>query len=192
LLLGFQRVRGLTRISDPNEWSSHLTEWCREAGVVVVFERELPKARIIGAVRWFPVPNEQADKALVQFSLRHAWSDIFWFTFFHEAGHLLLHDRKRLTLMDERDADKLTFIEAGTGDNILEREADDFASRTLVPREFEHRLRDLSTEPEIQQFAEELGIATGIVVGRLQHDGLLQYREMNHLRPRFKWVDIDE
>jgi hypothetical protein len=76
-----QRVRGLTRNSDPDEWGLRLTEWCREAGVVVVFERDLPKARIIGAVGWFPVPNEQADKALVQFSLRHAWSDIFWFTF---------------------------------------------------------------------------------------------------------------
>jgi Zn-dependent peptidase ImmA (M78 family) len=60
--------------------------------------------------------------------------------------------------MDERDADKLTFIEADTGDNVLEWEADDFASRALIPREFEHRLRDLRTEPEIQQFAEELGI----------------------------------
>ena len=63
--------------------------WCREAGVVVLLIPELKGPHLSGAVRWL------GNKAVIQLSLRHRKDDQFWFTFFHEAGHLLTGSRRR-------------------------------------------------------------------------------------------------
>jgi HTH-type transcriptional regulator / antitoxin HigA len=167
-------IRGLTTVHDPQRWLPALTEICSASGVIVVIEKELPRARINGIVRWV------SDRPLIQLSLRHRWADIFWFTFFHEAAHLLLHDRR-----------KLTFIDAGgNSTDLMEREADEFASRILIPRHHDQALsRVTKTVESIAILAREIGIDPGILVGRLQHDRLLQYSEFNHMRTRFQFTD---
>jgi hypothetical protein len=138
-----------------------------------VIEKELPRARINGIVRWV------ADRPLIQLSLRHRWADIFWFTFFHEAAHLLLHDRR-----------KLTFVDAGAGSDSLEIEADHFAARTLIPREFDDDLAAVTRNAEsIQALAKHIDVDPGVVVGRLQHDRRLRFNELNSLRTRFYFED---
>lgn len=166
-------IRKLTLIHDPREWLPRLVATCADNGVVLVIEKELPKARINGIVRWV------ADRPMIQLSLRQRWADIFWFTFFHEAAHLLLHDRK-----------KLTFVDAGTGGGLVEVEADDFASRTLIPKEFDDDLAAaVGSDDSIQALAKRIGIDAGVVVGRLQHDRRLRFNELNHLRTRFYFED---
>ena len=83
------KARALTRTTDPHDWLPQLQEICRRVGVVVIIEKELPKARVNGVARWL-----SPYKALIQLSARYLRDDILWFTFFHEAGHLLLHGRK--------------------------------------------------------------------------------------------------
>ena len=111
-------------------------------------------------------------------SLRYKWADIFWFTFFHEIAHVLLHDRKRLTFVDgpPNNAD----------DNDLELEANSFASRTLIPHEAASRLPQLRTTTSVLEMASDIGIHPGIVVGRLQHEGLFRYDQFNDLRDRYQ------
>lgn len=167
-------ARGLTRLH-PHEWHPRLVELASRAGVAVVVEPAFPKARANGATRWLsPV------KALIQLSLRYAWEDIFWFTFFHEAGHVLLHRKKQV------------FIE-GLGANAdsdalrrAEEEADRFAARLLIPREFEARLADLDLSG-VREFADQIGISPAIVVGRLQHEERLLPSQGNNLRRRLKY-----
>ena len=62
---------------------------CRAVGVVLVIEKELPKARVDGVARWLT-----PTRALIQLSARYLRDDILWFTFFHEAAHLLLHAKQ--------------------------------------------------------------------------------------------------
>ncbi|UUY05724.1 HigA family addiction module antitoxin [Svornostia abyssi] len=168
-------IRGLTCL-EPEEWHPLLVKKCAEAGVAVVIVDTFKGARANGATRWL-----SPTKALIQLSLRYTWEDIFWFTFFHEAGHVLLHRKK------ER------FVEVPPSkrdDSIaeLEQEADRFAGRTLIPQHFERRLPRLTLN-DVPGFARELGIAPAIVVGRLQHDRLLPHSRGNDLRRQFEFVD---
>jgi HTH-type transcriptional regulator / antitoxin HigA len=160
--------RALTCEPDPSTWWPQLVERCRAAGVAVVGEPEIKGARINGAARWLA-----PDKALVQVSLRYRWNDIFWFTFFHEIGHLLIHSKKDAFIND---------VGAHSG---AEQEADGFASQVLIPRRHEADLAELTTLQDANDFAEAIGVAPGVVVGRLQHDGRWPYSKGNDLKQRF-------
>lgn len=152
-----------------------LQEICASCGVAVVFVPELPKLRIWGATRW-PSP----DKALIQLSLRYKTDDHLWFTFFHEAAHILLHPKKQV------------FIEFDNPKGEMEEEANRFASNSLIPSQELDRFGSETTyfsKVKIKRFALEIGVAPGIVVGRLQHDGYLPRSHCNGLKQRFRWAD---
>lgn len=164
-------LRLLTREPDPGHWWPTLVARCRQVGVAVVGEPEIKGARINGAARWLT-----PDKALVQLSLRHKCDDIFWFTFFHEVGHLLLHSKKDAFI---NDLGKHSGVEA---------EADGFASQLLIPRQHEPALAQLKTIADVRQFSEQIGVAPGIVVGRLQYDKRWPYNRGNDLKQRLKFA----
>lgn len=171
-------VRALTVLSAEN-FQPTLRTICARSGVAVVFVRELAGAPVNGATAWI-----SPKKAMIALSLRHKTNDIFWFSFFHEAAHILKHSR-RDTFVDSADD--------GSGSIAAEQEADAFASDFLIPQRALDRFleaRDLSATA-IERFAKAIGIAPGIVVGRLQHDGLLKYSQLNGLKVRFEWKEIE-
>ncbi len=67
-----------------------------------------------------------------------------------------------------------------------EEEADDFASRTLIPRDTYSEFIEKSdfSKHSIINFAKTIEVSPCIVVGRLQHDGFVKYSEFSELRPR--------
>jgi Zn-dependent peptidase ImmA (M78 family) len=136
--------------------------------------KELPKCRVNGATRWVT-----SEKALVVLSLRHRRNDIFWFTLFHELCHILRHGKKE------------TFVDTkGSGiAEQLEGEADSFASRVLIPPQYAGRLGQISSAVEAESFAKTIGIAPGIVVGRMQHDGLISHSQWTQLIVRYRFAD---
>lgn len=156
-------------------WYPEMRDRCADGGVAVVLTKELPKTRLSGAARWLT-----KDKALIQLSLRHPSDDHFWFSFFHEAGHILLHGKKQVFLDDMNGA---TGIEE-------EDEADQFAGDFLIgPAAFKmFRARGDFSVPAIQKFAKSEAIAAGIVVGRLQHEELIKYGSHNGLKVRLEWA----
>lgn len=156
-----QDIRSLTAHGDANR----IVEMCAAAGVVVVFVREVKGCRISGAAWW-----ASSSRAVIALSDRYKKDDRFWFTFFHEAAHLLLHSKKE------------TFVDDGTDNDLLEDEANRFAADFLIPPAQALRLRKLTTDAEVKAFADELGIAPGIVVGRLQHDGIWDWNRGNSLK----------
>lgn len=165
-------IRSLT-IRGPEEFVPELTEMCSSCGVAVAFVPELPKTAS-GATRWL-----SPTKALIQLSLRYKRDDILWFTFFHEAAHILFHRKKSI------------YIESGTYDSIQEREADRFAANTLIPqKELNSFIESCPTnisKLSIREFAQRIGIAPGIVVGRLQHEDLLKRSHCNDLKEKLLW-----
>lgn len=169
-------LRRLT-VEPPEVFQPQLERLCAEAGVAVVFVSELPKTRVSGATRWLT-----SNKALIQLSLRYKTDDHLWFTFFHEAGHILLHGKRDI------------FLEGNGADDIKEQEANRFAANILIPpTEFQTFLKKGEmTGTAIQRFATQLRIAPGIVVGRLQHEDILPYSHCNDLRRRFVLVTSTE
>jgi Zn-dependent peptidase ImmA (M78 family) len=112
-------------------------------------------------------------------SFRYVSDDHFWFTFFHEAGHLLLHDTKTL------------FLEGGDlCSGKEEQEANDFASNVLVAPEDQRAMRALPVDGRaVMRFARQIGVSPGIVVGQLQHLGIFTRRQLNNLRVRYSWAE---
>lgn len=163
-------IRALT-IEPPEAFVPRLRDLCAASGVAVVFVPEIKGTRCWGAARWVN-PN----KALIELSLRYKSDDHLWFSFFHEAAHLLLHGKKELFITTDRFTDQ------------AEDEANRFASTFLIPKKHEPRLSTLTLQ-EVPEFAHELGIAPGIVIGRLQKERLLNWNEGNTLKRRFQFVD---
>lgn len=160
--------------SHPHVFIPKMKELSALAGVAVVFVPSLPKTAVSGATRWVAT-----NKAIIQLSLRYKTDDHLWFTFFHEAGHILLHGKKEL------------FLEGMNGlDSEKENEANEFSENELIPRKVlnvfvqDNRL----TKENIKRFAQEIKIAPGIIVGQLQHKELLLQSHCNELKQKFEWV----
>lgn len=173
----FRQVLGRMRTlssQDPLLWQAALRDDCASAGVAVVFVRELPKIRCHAVSRWLA-----PDKALIQLCLRYRTDDHLWFSFFHEAAHILRHSKKQM------------FVDDLAGDSPEEREADRLASEWLIPgSELAAFLANgTPTKATVVAFAKQMGIAPGIVVGRLQHDGAVPQPWMNDLKIRLDWAD---
>jgi HTH-type transcriptional regulator / antitoxin HigA len=171
-------ARRLTR-EHPSVFCRELPRLCTRSGVAVVFVPELPGAPISGATRML-----LSSKALLQLSLRYKTDDHLWFTFFHEAGHIIkLRSRK-------------VIIEDPKGDHGPEEaEADEFARDILIPPARYRQLtvgRSRYGKEELRSFAASIGVSPGIVVGRLQHDGKLPKTHCNDLKIRLKWAPAKE
>ena len=167
-----REIRGLTRMPIGEALAS-AQQLCNRAGVALVPVKPLPRTALSGAA-WWPSPR----KAIIQLSARHKSDDHLWFGFFHEAAHILFHG-KRSVFVDGED-------QAG-----IEAEANEWAANALVARAEWDRF--VATSPRgksaVLGFAEEQGIAPGIVVGMLQHAGLLPWTHLNRLKTRYRWQE---
>lgn len=75
-------------VQQPDDFFIQLESLCGEAGVKIVHTPGLPNSKVHGSTRWLN------DTPLIQLSNQFKRNDIFWFTFFHEAGHILKHGKK--------------------------------------------------------------------------------------------------
>ena len=169
-----REIRHCTR-APIEESVSHVRQLCNRSGVALALIKPLPKTALSGAAKWL-TPR----KALIQLSARHNTDDHLWFSFYHEAAHILLHSKKNVFVDDMKQ-----------GNSKIEIEADDWAAKMLVPRSQWKRFvtSNFRSRRAVCAFAEELGIAPGIVVGMLQHQGLLPWSHLNGLKVRYRWKD---
>ena len=155
-----------------------IQQTCAKAGVAVVWIPELKRTAISGCARWL---NDR--RPVIGLSNRYKTDDQMWFTLFHEIGHLLLHRRRDAFIVDtgevyssKRDVDPEM--------QQVEEEANRFAADTLIPpAELSKFLQQRTlTNDAIHDFAESVGVGPGLVVGRLQHDGVLELFQGNKLK----------
>lgn len=161
------KFRELT-MKDPEEFYSIMKKLCAECGVALVLVEALPKTYICGATIW------RKDKAILALSVRGKRADIFWFTFFHELAHLIKHTKKISSISYDKD---------------IEDEADKEASNYLIPDEQYKTFiedYDYTNKSQIVDYAYSIGIAPCILVGRLLHDRLIDYKFYSDLRPSFE------
>lgn len=146
---------------------------CNEAGVAVAWVPPLPGVAISGAAWWMAM-----DKAVIVLSARHKTDDQLWFSFFHEAAHILLHAKRMVYVDSERN-----------DESEIEAEANAWANDHLSPvatwRMF--LAGDYRSKQGVLEFANEIGIAPGIVVGRLQHEGRIPWQNLNGLKLKLAW-----
>lgn len=161
-------------IRGKGDFFTPLQKLCAEAGVAVVYTPYFSKTKVNGAVRWV------GNNPLIQLNSRGVYRDIFWFTFFHEIGHILLHGKK----------DK--FVEFnGQHESEKEKEADQFAQEQLIPTAAYKRVLEKKTLTPIEadKFAQSVGVDLGVLVGRFAHDDLMSWRAVSVYRKKIELPD---
>jgi HTH-type transcriptional regulator / antitoxin HigA len=156
---------------------------CARAGVAVVWVPGLPNTGISGVARWVT-----EKRALIGLTLRYKTDDQLWFTLFHEIGHILLHRNRHSFVLDNAAKD-LSDRVVDPEMQRCEDEANRFSAETLVPPAALGNFirKNILTNESIHDFAEEIGVGPGIVVGRLQFEGVLNRHQGNALKQKLDW-----
>lgn len=167
--------RALTK-KIPIDFYDDLREDLAQKGVVFMILPHVADSFLNGA------HLHDGNMRILGVSTKGKFSDIFWFTFFHELAHILLNHPS-----GSADSDR------------NENEADQFAADLMVdPAAYKAWLdtvRPMPQKTDILAFAQTLSIDPGIVVGRLQHDGIVKHHQFNELRTKydddaFRFIDM--
>jgi len=161
-----KKVKSLV-VKQPDDFAKSLQSQCADAGVSVIYTPCLPKAPVCGATRWI------SGTPLIQMTDRFKTNDHFWFTFYHEAGHVLLHGKKSVFIED---------FDGYAPDKVKEQEANDFAAKTLFPQEVLSQLSGHLTEQSLRNLAKHYDTHPGVLVGQLQHHGKIPFSRFNNLK----------
>lgn len=167
-----KEIRGLT-VSPIGEGLKRATELCNQAGVALALVEPFRKTALSGAAWWL-----SPSAAIIELSARHKSDDHLWFSLFHEAAHLVLHSKRAV------------FVDGPKSDGAeLEVQANEWAADVLcsAPDWYQFVGEASFSEWPVQEFATQQGIAPGIVVGRLQHEGRIPWNRLNKLKVRLKW-----
>lgn len=168
-------LRALT-LSEPDHYVPAARKLCLSAGVVLTIVAPVEKAALSGAAY-----RLGDGRGVAQLSMRHRSNDHFWFTLFHELGHLILH-KKGAVFVDDHLKDG--------GEDRLEGEADGFAEDKLVGRARLQSLdeRNSRSRASVVLSAQAFGVHPGVLVGMLQHRGIVPWQNLNSLKQK---IDAD-
>ncbi len=166
-------IREMT-LRHPAEFLPRLEEIFKSCGVAFILLPHLKNSGINGAVKWI-----EKNKVMLAMNNRRNYADTFWFSLFHELGHVFQKKKK-------------LFICSGNSGSYdlpeeLETEADLFARNTLIPEAGYLKFINQGdfSESAIRRFANDANIHPGIVVGRLQKEEIIGYERFNRLKVRY-------
>ncbi|WP_170565778.1 ImmA/IrrE family metallo-endopeptidase [Ruegeria atlantica] len=167
-------LKKLSAFKNPDTMVRKLRAQCKEAGVAVTTARAPKGCRASGAAWW-----SDSGNPIIHLSFRHLSNDHFWFTFYHECGHVLLHQGDFVDI--DHDG------EGGVYDRI-ENEANSFSSAQLIPESGWDRIYSRSLSPKsLIRTAREFDIAPGILAGQLEKKGIVKYGRFSFLKHRYRW-----
>ncbi len=144
-------IRTLTT-ETPEDFLPKLYTLCKDSGIALVLVPKIKKVPWNGAMKWL-----STNKAMILLNLRGKTEDIFWFSFFHEAYHVLYSNKNFLYIEESNDSD------------VEEQKADNFASEFLIPSKYNHQISSITTKNEIIELAKKLNLSPGIVAGRYRY-----------------------
>lgn len=155
--------------TEHNRFYPLIREKFDKAGVTLVILPNIAGSKINGATK------KVGDNILLMVNDRRLYADSFWFTLFHEIGHIMMGDFG--ISFEKESADK-------------ESIADKYAENSLIPIDRYTRFvsQNSFTVDDIKRFAKEINRDPGIVLGRLQNDKLVRHDDetMNSLRHKYK------
>lgn len=164
LVSAIPQIREMT-LQKPTAFCPRLKSLLSDCGIALVFLPHLKGSFLQGA------SFMDGRKIVVGLTARGKDADKFWFSLFHEIAHIVLGHISQLDGTCEKD----------------EKEADAWSSDTLIPSKlFEKFMSDVDiSQTKVCAFAKTIGIAPGIVVGRLQNEGCIEYSMMNELKEHY-------
>lgn len=167
-------IKRLTRQKDPRKFIPELVGACAATGVAVVIVRAPEGCPASGAARQY------GNNPLIQLTARHLTDDHFWFSFFHEAAHVI---------KDPLDQTYLDLTDPETG-NSQEIAADEFAQQILIPKPLPPLSNKINAREAIH-LAHKNEVSPGVIVGHLQHLGAIPFQRLNKLKRRYIWRGVN-
>ncbi|MEZ5001428.1 MAG: HigA family addiction module antitoxin [Chitinophagales bacterium] len=162
-------------------WLEELQSLCASCGVALVYTPCIAKAPIYGATRWIKNNN----LPLIQMTDRQKDYNAFWFTFYHELGHILYHGKKDIFI------DGIIKI---TPDKEKEEEADAFAARMLLSEKERNELFQYPNFDRelILQLSKKFKKHPGIIVAQVQrqYNHLYKNVRLNSLKTKVEFTDL--
>lgn len=159
----------LTLTKNHNEFYPLLYKSFLEAGVIFIILPNLSGSKINGATK------KIGDSIMLMVNDRRLNADSFWFTLFHEIGHIINGD---YGISFEK--------ETGAQEELANRYAEDSLIPSQQYQEFKNKNQfDLQS---IRFFSNQINRDPGIVLGRLQNDGIIGFDDwtMKSLRHKYK------
>lgn len=160
-------IRSMTLLS-PSQFCPRLKLMLAECGIALVLLPHIGGSFLHGATFL------DGKKIVIGLTIRGKDADKFWFSFFHEIGHVINgHIFNDKGIVEEE-----------------EKEADLFARDELIsPQEFESfKTKNDFSVSSIIEFSQSVGIAGGIVVGRLQKENCIPYNLCNELKIKYDFA----
>jgi HTH-type transcriptional regulator / antitoxin HigA len=174
----FDQIKQLSRLKDPKVFLPRLGEICAKCGISLSIAPTPSHCAASGVAKFL-----STERAMILLSFRYKTDDQFWFTFFHEVAHLILHSHGSVFIeetSDEKTTDK------------KELEANEFAANVLISPEIRSTfINKAITEADIKMISKNTGISLGIVVGQLQHLKLIPLNYFNSFKKKYNWQDIN-
>lgn len=157
-------IRDMTT-KEPEEFCPNLIKLLSECGIALVFLPHIGGSFLHGATFY------DGAKIVIGLTVRGKDADKFWFSLFHELAHIICGHVAKPN--GTTDAD--------------ESEADMYAREILIPTEKFSRLisKNDFSKIAIKQFALSCKIDVGIIVGRLQREGYIEYSWYNDLKTKY-------
>lgn len=158
-------IRALT-VLDPSLFSSELKRLLAECGIAIVFLPHIGGSFLHGAT------FVSGKYIVLGLTVRGRDADRFWFSLFHELCHVL-----------EGHIFSNELSELDT-----ERAADAFARDTLIPpKAYDRFIQEKNYNSlAVAAFADSIGIAPGIVVGRLQKENVIPFSWHHDLKTQYQ------
>ncbi|MEC5165639.1 HTH-type transcriptional regulator/antitoxin HigA [Flavobacterium sp. PL11] len=165
----------------PDNFFEQLQTICLQAGVKVVHTPCLPKTKLHGSTRWIN------NTALIQLSNQYQRNDIFWFTFFHEAGHILKHGKKDVFV------EGLDYTAEGLKKEV---EANEFASKyTFSAKEEKILMAEIVKQADqvayIYDYAKKINTHPAQIIGHLARKNIL-HPSVGWTHNFYKKVDLSQ
>jgi HTH-type transcriptional regulator / antitoxin HigA len=160
--------------SSPTDMQGELKELLGQYGIDFSIMQNFAGAPVQG---YIALKDDETYQMVL--TIRGSYADIFWFSLFHEIGHIVNGDVRKAS----------KFIDYGS-DEEKERSADLFAQDKLIDSEAYQRFIsvkhfDIET---INNFAKEQKIMPYIVIGRMQKEKVIGYRQFSDYKLRYKWT----
>lgn len=157
---------------DVNVMRNKLIEILSRCGIAFNIVRHFKGAPVQGFIK-----KTDGDKLIMCLTLRKARADTFWFTLFHEIGHIINGDVQN------------RFVDFDSVESNMEAKANTFARDILInPKEYkEFVIKNDFSEEAINKFAKSQGVKEYIVIGRLQTDEIVKWNQYSNKIDRYKW-----
>ena len=157
-------IRKMT-VMKPEKFCPQLQSMLAECGIAIVFLPHIGGSFLHGATFY------DGNKIILGFTVRGQDADIFWFSLFHELGHIILGHLEKSDGTTQEDEDA----------------ADQFAEEILLAKKDFMLYVDsyVVNESTILEFSQKQGIDAGIVLGRLQKYGYVEYGWYKSLKTKY-------